>query len=151
MRPSPRARVPALALIALLSAGCFQTTFVNPGVTPGEEHDPWVDFFVFGLAGEADIDVREFCPGEVAMVGYGQNFGTWLVGLFTLGIYTPRKVYVTCAAGAGQPVAFTLDRDAAGRPVALTRTEGSRRFTGVPELVDPALGRYRVALREVRP
>jgi hypothetical protein len=36
----------------------------------------------------------------VAQVQTGANFATGLVSFLTIGIYTPRKVYVTCAAAA---------------------------------------------------
>ncbi len=135
------------AVLALGLSGCFQTTFVNPGVPEGEEHDPWVSFFMFGLAGEADVDVRDFCPGEVASVGVGQNGGTWIVSLLTLGIYTPRKVYITCAAEG--PVAPTaeIQLDADGQPTRVVKRIGGQRFEGDAEALGQ--GKYRVALREV--
>jgi len=34
------------------------------------------------------------------MVRTGANFGTGFLSVITLGIYTPHKVYVTCAAPA---------------------------------------------------
>ncbi|MFL5412925.1 MAG: Bor/Iss family lipoprotein, partial [Myxococcales bacterium] len=42
------------------------------------------------------------CPrGRVAEVQTGGNLGTGVIYALTLGIYTPRKVYVTCAADQG--------------------------------------------------
>lgn len=144
-------RLLGLLLVPLL-AGCFQTTFVNPSVSPGEEHDPWTHFFLWGLVGEAEMDVRELCSGDVYSVGFGQNFGTYMVSLVTLGIYTPRKIYVTCAENAGAPAMATIETDASGKPVRVTRLEGGRVFEGLPEPVPGEPGRYRVALvsKEVR-
>jgi hypothetical protein len=51
----------------------------------------------------------------VAQVQTGANFGTGLVSILTIGIYTPRKVYVTCAANGR---AMQLDLDEQGRLVA---------------------------------
>ena len=135
------------ALLALGLSGCFQTTFVNPGVPEGEEHDPWVNFFMFGLAGEAEVDVRDFCPGEVASVGVGQNGGTWIVSLLTLGIYTPRKVYITCAAEGPAAASAEIQLDADGQPQKVSKRVGSQRFEGTAESLGQ--GKYRVALREV--
>jgi len=91
----------AVAGTALLESGCYKATFIDPNAVRGAEHDEWTDFFLFGLVGTEEYDVRQFCRGPVAMVRTGANFGTGVVSLVTLGIYTPRKVYVTCAAAPG--------------------------------------------------
>lgn len=90
------------AAVLLGSVGCYRATFYrDPTVELGEEHDEWTDFFVFGLVGSEHFDVERFCPsGQVAQVKTGGNFGTGLVSAVTIGIYTPRKVYVTCTAGS---------------------------------------------------
>jgi hypothetical protein len=86
--------------LLLSSSGCYKATFYkNASVVKGEEHEEWTDFFVFGVVGTEQIDVAKFCrTGDAAVVRTGGNVGTGLVGALTLGIYTPRKVYVTCAA-----------------------------------------------------
>ena len=89
------------ALFAL--GGCYKATFVNPSVAPGPEVEEWTDFFLGGLVGHEEIDVRRFCPGEVAMVRTGGNVGTDVITAITLGIYAPRKIYVSCAAAAPVP------------------------------------------------
>jgi len=88
-----------VASLLLGTNGCYKATFINPAVVPGETHEEWTDFFIVGLVGKEEFDVREFCPGEAAKVATGGNFLTDLVTVVTLGIYAPRKVYVTCAAG----------------------------------------------------
>lgn len=114
------------AALALTASGCYKATFIrDPQAVKGEEHDEWTSFFIFGLAGTAHIDVHEFCPsGNVAQVRTGGNFGTGLVSVLTFGIYTPRKVYVTCAAdqrtGAVAP-RYEIDTDRKGRPTAVRR------------------------------
>lgn len=86
---------------SLLTTGCYKATFIDSNAHRGAEHEEWTDFFVFGLVGTEEYDVRKFCQGPVALVRTGGNFATGLVSLVTLGIYFPRKVYVTCAAGPG--------------------------------------------------
>jgi hypothetical protein len=83
-----------------LTAGCYKATFYrDPQMTSGVAHEEWTDFFLFGLVGNEVVDVEKYCPANsVAMVRTGANLGTGLVGVVTLGIYTPHKVYVTCAA-----------------------------------------------------
>lgn len=100
----------ALVVCALLgsSSGCYKATFYrDPSVLKGDEHEQWSDFYVFGLVGTEDFDVRHFCPSsDAAVAKTGGNFMTGFVSVITIGIYTPRKVYVTCAAPSGQaPVA----------------------------------------------
>lgn len=108
------------------STGCYKATFIrDPQVSRGVEHDELVHFFVFGLVGDPTIDVHQFCPdGKVAQVRTGANFGTGLVSLLTLGIYTPRKVYVTCA-GDGRAVTLELNGDSQGHLVSAIRHSDS--------------------------
>lgn len=84
--------------------GCYKATFVNPSVAPGPQVEEWTDFYVAGLVGREEFDVRRFCPGEVAMIRTGGNVATELVTAITFGIYAPRKLYVACAAPT-QPTA----------------------------------------------
>ena len=95
----------AAALIAggaLASTGCYKATFHEPQAIAGERHDTWSSFFLWGLVGEERVDARTFCPdADVAMVRTGANAGTAVVSLITLGIYMPRKVYVTCTSRSG--------------------------------------------------
>jgi hypothetical protein len=137
-----------LLLCAFALGGCYRATFIsNPQVTRGVEHDQWNHFFIFGLVGEANLDVRQFCPdGRVAEVQTQETFLNGLVGLLTIGIYAPRTVYVTCAAGSR--ALLELDADPQGRPVAARlRREGSvDRATVTPEGAA-----FRVALAEDTP
>src|SRR5712671_463836 len=90
----------AALLAALLgSAGCYKATFIrDPNAVKGVEKDQWLDFWVFGIVGEQNLDVRQFCSdGRVAQIQTHGNFGTGIVSFLTIGIYTPRKVTVTCA------------------------------------------------------
>jgi hypothetical protein len=93
-------RCALIACGAIALSGCYKATFIQPKTAAGVEHDEWTDFFVFGLVGEERRDIAGYCAGEVARVRTGGNFGTGLVSAVTIGIYTPRKVYVTCADDA---------------------------------------------------
>lgn len=122
-----------LALVALLgSTGCYHATFFpDPSLARGQTHEEWSDFFVFGLVGDEHFDTRSFCPSqEVAMVRTGGNFATGLVSALTIGIYTPRKLYVSCAAAPGVAArSLEIEADAGGRPVSATlrSAQGERR------------------------
>ncbi|MBI5534917.1 MAG: hypothetical protein HY898_19475 [Deltaproteobacteria bacterium] len=93
------------ALLAL--GGCYKATFVNPSVAPGPRVEEWTDFYLLGMVGQEEFDVRRFCPGEVAMIRTGGNVATDVITGLTFGIYAPRKLYVTCAAPAQAPPAST--------------------------------------------
>jgi hypothetical protein len=45
------------------------------------------------------MDARAYCGGPASTVRTGGNVGTVIIAALTLGIYTPRKVYIHCPAG----------------------------------------------------
>jgi len=145
----------SLALLAgsMLTTGCYKATFIDPNAVAGAEHEEWLDFFVFGTVGTEEYDVRKFCSGPVAVVRTGGNFATGLVSLLTIGIYMPRKIYVTCAAGpipAGPPQGAQLEveLDRAGEPLRVSGTVGSAAVQGEALPMPGTPGGYRVRLRK---
>ena len=141
-----------LLLLGLLfgQAGCYKASFyTDPKLVRGLEHDRWTDFFVFGLVGTEEIDVRSFCEDKnIAEVKTGGNFATSFVSAITLGIYTPRKVYVTCAAGPAKSRfgsrKLQLDVDSDGLPVrAVVSTEDGNQQ--VARITSVAPNTYRVS------
>jgi hypothetical protein len=117
-------RLGRVALVAamLAATGGFKATFIrDPNAVKGTEHDMWESFFLWGLVNEQDVNVRQFCPdGRVAQVVTGGDFLTGLVGLVTLGIYAPRKVWVTCATDGR---ALQLELDETGKLVAFAEVK----------------------------
>jgi hypothetical protein len=117
-------RLGRMALLAALlgGAGCYKATFIrDASAVKAEEHDKWLDYWLWGLVNEQDIDVKQFCPdGRVAQVVTGGNFGSGIVTALTLGIYAPRKVYVTCASGGR---ALQLELDERGKLVAFAEVK----------------------------
>lgn len=120
-----------LLLLALAGAviptatGCHKATFVDPAYPTAHKAPPveaWTHFYLFGLVGEQNIDVRQVCQGEAALVRTGGNVGTDVLAVVTLGIYTPRKVYVTCASPQA-PALDPADRTHAGNG-AMARAAG---------------------------
>jgi hypothetical protein len=85
----------AAATLASIT-GCYRVTTVDSAVQGGREHSEWESFFVFGLFGDAQIDVRNECDGAAAVVGRKDDVATALVSVVTLGIYTPTRVTVAC-------------------------------------------------------
>ncbi len=90
---------------ALLSlTGCFRATFVDhaaeakarPG-TKVEEHGYWQHKLAYGLINLGDqVDMRDVCGAPPVRVQMAGDVLTTGASLLTLGIYTPRKVYVKC-------------------------------------------------------
>jgi hypothetical protein len=93
-----------VVVAATLSAGCA-ATFRDPTVAAGQTRTKWAHHYFIGAVGEAEIDVRDHCPTARAHeVWVGEDVFTLGVSILTLGIYTPRKVAITCAApSAGSP------------------------------------------------
>ena len=88
-------------LLALLSSAtaCFHQK-VQTGVTPSATvvDEPFVATWLWGIVPARPIDVRQQCPSGVATVETRQSFMNGLVGVLTLGIYSPQHARVTCAA-----------------------------------------------------
>lgn len=140
--------LPWLLLFGL--AGCYRASFyTDPKLVRGLEHDQWTDFFIFGLVGTEDIDVRTFCEGKpIAEVKTGGNFATSFVTAVTIGIYAPRKVYVTCGASPAQGHysegrKLQLDVSGSGEPIsAVVSTEDGH--SQLAQVTPIGLDTYRV-------
>jgi hypothetical protein len=88
-------------LLSLTLAGCYHQV-VRTGAQPGAVvvERPWTATYLFGLVPATAINTAAQCPNGVAIVETQQTFINGLVGVLTLGIYTPQTVRITCAAGA---------------------------------------------------
>lgn len=93
----PGNRVTA-ACLAVLLAGCYHAT-IETGRTPSTVtlEQRWANSWIYGLVPPKPINTAERCPSGVARVETQLSFLNQLVGLLTLGIYTPMDVRVTCA------------------------------------------------------
>lgn len=96
MRPIRRL---SLLATALATAACYHqvVTTGRPAGTPVIEK-PWTSTFLFGLVPASEINTAAKCPGGVATVETQQTFVNGVVGVLTLGIYTPVSVRITCAS-----------------------------------------------------
>jgi hypothetical protein len=90
------ARAAAIALSVCVAA--CSATFQEPRHAKSESHSVWASYYLVGLIGHNDVDVRDHCPsGQASEVKTGTDVATLGVSLLTIGIYTPRRVLVTCA------------------------------------------------------
>jgi hypothetical protein len=89
----------AVAIASVASSaltGCFKASLSDARFRPGEQHEVWVDQYVFGLVGSPELDIREFCRDGPAQVGVFENAWAFGVTLLSLGIYTPRVATIAC-------------------------------------------------------
>ncbi len=91
-------RARALALLFGALASACAATFQEPRQPKAEHHSVWASYFVLGIIGKNDVDVRDHCrSGRASEIETGSNLATLGVSVLTIGIYTPRRVLVTCA------------------------------------------------------
>ena len=89
-----------IAALLLLSAGCYHAS-IESGMKPGNERveKEWAASWVFGLVPPEPIEAQSKCTTGVSKVETEHSFLNALVAFFTIQIYTPMHLTVTCAAG----------------------------------------------------
>lgn len=100
----------SLVCVLLLSvAGCHHAV-VRTGKPPSNEviKKSFAAGWIYGLVPPDVVATAERCPNGVARVETQLSFANQIVGILTLGIFTPMEIKVTCAAGG-----VTLDGTAA--------------------------------------
>ena len=88
-----------LCALALAASACFHQT-IHSGLTPATTvvEKQYVATWLWGIVPADTIDVRQPCPSGVATVETEQSFMNGFVSFFTLGIYSPQRVRITCAS-----------------------------------------------------
>ena len=83
----------------LLVVACYHAT-VETGLTPSAEviDKSFASSWIYGLVPPSTVSTASQCHSGVARVETQLSFVNGLVGLLTLGIYTPMAIKVTCAA-----------------------------------------------------
>jgi hypothetical protein len=104
--PRPQVRILRSGLVVgavAVLGGCFHA-IVTTGRPAGPEviQRPWASAFLFGLVPPEIINGAKECPAGVASIETQHSFLNSLVGIATVGIYTPMTITVTCA-GPGRP------------------------------------------------
>jgi hypothetical protein len=94
-------RLLALTLVLpLVGTSCYKNTYSTGKPAAGEYHKEKVGFFIYGLIGEADVDLAQICPSGVAWFQNRMDIPDSLVSCLTCNIYTPMTVEVKCASGS---------------------------------------------------
>jgi hypothetical protein len=81
---------------ALLATGCYTTRFQSNLAPGGAKFEEKGNFFLWGLVGEKEVDLKKMCPAGPARWQNQQTFVDGLIGAVTLGIYIPRTITVEC-------------------------------------------------------
>ncbi|WP_411751452.1 Bor family protein [Serratia sp. (in: enterobacteria)] len=90
----------ATAIVTLLLTGCAQQTFnVKSEPVAAPKQVTTHHFFVSGIGQQKTIDAAAVCGSsdKVVRTEVQQTFVNGLLGVVTLGIYTPREARVYCA------------------------------------------------------
>lgn len=84
---------------SLFLSACFHQV-VQTGLPAGTTvvDKQFVSTWLWGLVPANDLDVRQQCPGGVAIIETEQSFVNGVVAVVTFGIYTPQHVRVTCSS-----------------------------------------------------
>jgi len=84
--------------LLIVLAGCY-TARVETGLQPSNQvyKQGFASCWLYGLIPPKTVEASMNCPNGVAVVETQLSFVNQLVGLLTLGIYTPMQIVVTCA------------------------------------------------------
>jgi hypothetical protein len=111
-------RAIALSVAAAPLVACYHAT-IETGLTPSTEvlEQSFAASWIYGLVPPKTVATSSRCPDGVAKVETQHTFVNQLVGLLTLGIYTPMHIRVTCAqrtatSGAMVDVPVAADEEA---------------------------------------
>lgn len=95
----------SIALLIALPA-CYHAT-IETGLPPSTEvlEQTFASSWIYGLVPPKPVSTMAKCASGVSKVETQLTFVNQLVGLLTLGIYTPMAIKVTCASrrGAARP------------------------------------------------
>jgi hypothetical protein len=132
----------ALILAGLVPlAGCYHTVIdtgrASTGIVTVDEE--WAPCWAWGLVPPPKVDSASKCPSGVSRVETQLSFLNALVGIVTLGIYTPMQINVTCAlVGSAQAPTRSIDvqgSSANARQAAMDRAARLAIETGEPVAV----------------
>lgn len=87
----------SLLLLLLLLSGCYSVK-IEREVAALDEVRHRQNFFMFGLIGDNHLNLTDECPRGVAAVRERFTPGDIVLSLLTVGIYTPRTVFINCAS-----------------------------------------------------
>jgi hypothetical protein len=95
------------ALLPLLFLGCTQTIHLaeSPRIRYRETIEKrWQSHYFLGFIGRSSLDLRDVCSGHtVSKIALTHNYATVALWIVTAGIYTPRRIILTCETESPPP------------------------------------------------
>ena len=86
-----------LLLIIFINLPACYSVKVDRQVTALDHVELRQNFFVFGLIGDKEVNLVEQCPRGASGFSERFTFADIILTVISLGIYTPRTVFVNCA------------------------------------------------------
>ena len=77
----------AMLAAAFLATGCYTTRFQSNLAPGGAKYEEKGNYFLWGLVGEKEVDLKKLCPAGASRWQNQQTFVDGLLGFITIGIY----------------------------------------------------------------
>jgi hypothetical protein len=87
------------ALMIIGSSGCYKNTYTTGQPMGGSIHTLKATYFIFGLVGDASVDLDQLCPSGVAWFQNRMDPVDAVLTCVTCSLYTPLTIEVRCASG----------------------------------------------------
>ncbi len=93
-----RKQIAIVMCCLFVTAGCYHAT-IETTATPSTVliEQGFASSWIYGLVPPSPVETAAKCPNGVAKIETQISFVNGLVGVLTLGIYTPMSIKVTCA------------------------------------------------------
>ena len=87
----------------------YQMKYKDPSAQRGTKHEVKQTFFLYGLVGGSDVDLKSLCPAGVAEISSEHSVVDGLAFWLTAGLYAPTSVNVHCKSGQAYRIDKTED------------------------------------------
>ena len=91
----------SLLLSIIFFTGCSKVTY-QTSLPQDAVHTHREMFFLYGLVGDAEIDLKEYCPFGVSSVLQQQDVVDMIIQYVTFGVVSPVSVEIRCAKKGSQ-------------------------------------------------
>ena len=85
-----------LLFLLTFGSGCYRVQYLEAAQSGEGSEIRRLDYFLGGTVGREELNAAQVCPVGVSAVEVRHGWREVLIGLATLGIYTPIEVEVWC-------------------------------------------------------
>jgi len=133
-------RIASIAAVSAfaLTAGCYHAVVDTGRPASGQTVEKkWAASYVGGLVPPSVVSTASQCSNGVSKVETQHSVANQLVGMLTLGIYTPMTVSVSCASGGSASAAESVEAGSTleEQTAAFGKAAERAAVTGAPVLV----------------